>query len=1270
MSRPSSSMTLSSGFASGDVASRLVALALFVACGSLSACGGSDGETGSASVDITSISPETTYPGVETTIEFSATPGGGLSADELEWEVDFGDGTSQRGEGTEGSVTYAWEASGQYTIEVTALSGGNPVGSATERLEVNAPLQLSVGDIRPNPANVEVGEQFQVVFDIENASASPVPNPFDVAVYLTDETSVSVEDVGDLTQIGSGTVQREDGPAVEASETRTIDVQAQVPEETEAGEYHLVAWLNPSGELANENPEDGFGVSSQVVRVSSEAGVRPDVVVEDVYTVSDRAYPTLNEVNRGFTLSNEGGGQAFDVSTTTYLSIGDAELDDSDREIHTSESTRDLAPDESVEVGPDRITLDEDVAPEGGEQEVYVIVEATPEGDTSEEITDNNVAASDPPIVVSDERVDGPDIAVDSFSVSPETTYLDGSLQVTMSVSNQGTDDVGSFVCGLYLGSEQRIDTSSDPRFSSISITSLASDSTTEVDRAVTVPALYDPGTYYIYTYCNPDGGLDEPYRNNNRMIHPEPIEITNEADVDLFVDELEVPEQVSEGDEVELTATACVRGSNPSGQTEGALYRTTDSQVDFEDDEPVQTFEVPNIVPGECKDISLTWTASCENFEENYAFGVAVDTEEKLPEDNRDNNTARGTNSLEIDGEYCQCTPDGYGDIDDYNEAPTMSAGEYSASICSPGSCDYFAVLLDHHQSVMVETTYDNDKGPLETTLYHSDGITALDSDASPDRQRVAHFNAETSDDTYYYFSVCGADSSARNLYNFDLDVLSPKSGVDLIPRRPELPTQDTFSIGEEVEVDLNIHNIGDTDSGAFEVDLSISPDSTPNNGNDVPLTPASVSVDPVTGAGSTTVSADVELPTSIDAGEYYLVAEIDPSGALNETTTSNNVALSRALEVEAECFDPLEPNDSLATARSISERSYSNLSACAQSDDYYELCVNDDEKFSVTTTFNNQEGDLDMELLDQHFETIDSSARTGVDEEEVSVDYVNGDQCYYVHTFLQTSQQSLEINYEMNVDVETVDPSLQCDSHFEPNDAFGTASSFIAATKHDQALDRCPASDTDYYRLQLERGQQVTLAGTLDPTSQPGSLTLQLYEPNQQPTRNASTAPGLPTAEIEDYIAPSAGTYYLQVTASGSSRRISYTLEGEGLEGIDLAADNLWFWQGEYEANDTLLYEFDFANQRAETAISPTYSVYLGDSQTLDTSDDTELTSVTYNDLPGNTTETVTDEVQLPASIPSGETRYIHVQVSADGSQQDDIQTNNVATLAIDFE
>lgn len=1251
-------------------------LALVVA-GFAAACGGSDGG-GSATVEIDTVDPDPTYADLQTSVDFTIEPGDGVSESDLSWEVRLGDGTTKSGEGTsETSIQHTWEDAGSYSLEVVATSGGSSVGSASREVEVLAPVDLGVANVSARPSNVDTGDDVTVQFDIDNNSATAVKTPFDVFIHLApnDGSAVSAETLDQEEPIGAGTIGGDDEEIVGAGGTRSGAVTVTIPDDVEPGAYRVVAWARPAGQISDENPDNNFAVGTDpdgVVQIETDAGLLPDVDVRDVFVVPDRAFPALNEFQRGFTLTNNGETDAVGVTTETYLSVGDSQIDDDDLLINETEEGMDIPGGTSKEIGPDQFVLSDDITPpENGEKEVYVIVRASLDDEESNE--ENNVAVSDPPITVADERADGPDIVVNSFSVSPETTYLGGSLQVNADISNEGNTDVSSFLCRLYLGEESRVDINNDDAFDSINIQQLATGDSVSIERTAVVNENdATPGNYNVYMYCDPNGALDETFRGNNARIHPNKVEITAEPNVDMQVASLDVPQSVQNGNDVTVTAEVCVSGTNASGRTRGALYQSIGQQVDFSA-EPKETFPIPNITPGNCQDVDVTFEADCADFEDTYAFGFEVDTQNDLEENDEMNNTATGGNTMTIDGPYCSCPMDQYEQNDQrFSSASLQSAGQKSATVCDPGECDFFDIQVGADESLQIETTFRADKGDLETTLFDPSGVTALDEDTTPGRQRVATFNVPSTDN--YVFSVCGAGAASRNLYDMDIDILSQPSGVDLIPRKVEMPSSSTYTLGETVSTDLRIHNIGDQSSSSFEVEFVITPDRTVGDANDVPLNPSTISVGGINAASQTDTSTDLEIPTSLSNGTYYIAAKVDPAGNVSETDNSNNTSFSKEFTVQTRCYDALEPNDSFSQATSVQDGSYNNLTACASEDDYYELCPGDGKKFDVETTYNPQNGDVDLELYDQNQQLIDSSATTGQGTETVSVSYVNGAQCYFIRPLLLTQQSQARTTYDMSVNVDDVDPSLQCDSHFEPNDNFTEATSLITAIQQSQSgtIDRCPSSDDEYYRLDLSQNQTVTLSGTIDPASQPGTLRLQLYKPNQQPTVNKETAPGDSTVKIEDYTAPTDGTYFLQVTLTGSDRNITYKLGGQGLGGIDLKAHNLVYVPSSatYAGGDTVDLEFDISNVRSDRAKQPSYEIYLGDTSTLDPQNDTKLTSGTLSqDVAGNSSVTVYDPVTLPSSVPSG-TGYLHVKVEPDSSQTDPNSLNDVGTTSISLQ
>lgn len=1231
----------------------------------LGACGGESSDK-SATVSITSIQPELAYTGVNTTISFEITPGAKTSEDELKWELDFGDGQTVSGSDLSGDATHIYQEAGDYQLTLSALAGADTLAEDTATLKVLGPVDLALSQTRATPANIRVGETLSISFTAQNIEDTAVEAPFRVHAYLSESAEVSPADIDDLLELGSTTVRanNDDEPVIEAGGSISPGFSAPIPEQTSPGDYYIVTWADPSGQFSDTNPDNNLDVSENIVRVQTPTQHIPDLEVLDVMLLPDRAFPTLNKVTRAFTISNQGGGDAVDVVAEVWLSVGDDELDpDEDILLEETAPFRVNAGEEAL-FDPKSFVLDEEIIPPAGEElEVYLIVEVAIQGDSPETNLDNNIAASKEPTIVSDERVDGTDIAVSDFEVSPEATYLNGTLHVTMNVKNEGTLDASSFFCSLYLGETPAVNTERDPRLTNINISSLPGGEERFIERDIKIPALFDPGTYYIYVVCDPQGTLDEPYRSNNQAIYESPIRITDQADIDLYVDSLTVPESAEVGDDITLVARLCVSGSNATGPTLGKLWRSAQSTPDF-DAPALLEFDIPNINPGECLDLEIETVAECSDFKGQYQYGVKVDTEEQLPESDRDNNSALGNRSLAVSGEECSCEPDGRGNDEALNAYP-IQPGSSSEQLCEPERCDYYSVELDADDSLIVNTTFEAERGELVTTLYDPSGLNQLDKDSNAGQQEVATFLASSAG--AYIFSVCGMTSATQNLYELDVDVSAPPEGADVAARNLKVPARDSFSIGATFEVSFRVYNLGQADTPeSFDARLVLSPTPTIGDGDDLLLEPATLSIPKISAGSSEEITATVTIPTSIDDGEYYLGVDL----LLDDENPDNNQASSDKIRVETQCYDPLEPNDSFAEAAEISAGSYSNLVACTAADDYYKLCVENGKSFSARVEFDSSEGDIDMALYDEQYRRLATSAQVGSDFEEVGVDYVNGAQCYYLNVHLVTLEQVLQIDYDMTVALQDVDPELQCTGAFEPNDTIASASSLRAALGSSVELDRCPRGDTDFYYISLTAGQQVSFRGILDPADQQGTLRLQLYKPNHTVGPNQETAPGNPVAEIEDYRAPSTGTYYLQVTISGSQRRVTYDLEADGIGasgGVDLAVKDLTIGPGDYLPGDDVRFGFTLENLGADAATQPSYRVLLGDSETPDPDADLELDSFSLSSgLGGGDQIEVNGRADLPADAPWDEPAWLHI-VAESHAETDINPANNTASTPI---
>ena len=1250
-----------------NVTMRLAYLILFAfsfatACGSC----GSNGDAGEAAVTINNIDPAAGYRDVPITVSFSIEPGEGTNAGGMGWEVRFGDGTRSSGEGVEGAATHAYALPGQYDIEVAAVFEEETVGTAVAAVRVYSEVDLVIDGTRGAPANARVGENLQVSFTVTNNTAAEVFTPFEVAAFFSESPTVSPDEIDELVALGVQEIVPDvDGePLIASGGERSAAFSVTVPTDIPSGDYHIVTVLDPRERIADTDRTNNLDVSSAIVRVENPEDALPDACVRQLYISPDRAFPQLNSITRGVEACNDGGQDAFDVVVKTYLSVGDAELDPASDILLDTTEPFDIFANSSVDVGPHQLVLDpgSEIVPTNGDVEVWVIVVV--ESDDPDADPTNNIVVSDFAILVTDEPVEGPDIVVRDFTVSPDSTFLNGSLNITAEIANEGTVNVGSFFCGIYLGAGPRVDTNADPRLTNVNIPSLDAGATTQVDTAITVPGLYDPGVYFFYIVCDPLNALQEPFRSNNAFIYPNPITVTDEADVDLFVETLTVPAAVDEGEPIELVARVCVQGSNPSGTTRAALYSNPGTQIDY-NAEPLIQFDIPNILPGaeNCLELPLEVEASCENFQDTYVFGLAVDFDNRLPETNETNNRKAGDNPVVVSGTFCQCEEDPFEPNDTPLQAVPLPEGDTSAAICTTGNCDYWGIDLTAGDSLIFTTTFESSKGALVTTLFDPSGLQVINTSSAPDVQQVSTFLVNG--DGRYVVRVCGATAQDRNLYAMSVQVLEPSPGIDVLPRNFVLPFGDSFTIGETLATSLRVYNLGAVASGPFDVEIYLTPDpSTADDANNTLV--ASQQVGSVSASGILDVSIPATLPTTIPDGDYWLFAVLDPQGAIADTDPTNNRILSRQISVVTQCYDPLEPNDSFGQAAEITAGSYSNLQACTSQDDYYRLCLTTGKRFDVTVSFNDAEGDIDLELLNDQSVLIDSSANAQVDVEQVSWDFVNGDQCYTIRVYVIDNDPDLQTTYSMEVNVEDVDPALLCASVFEPNDSFATASSLTAAIGQSFALDRCPASDTDYYFVNLAAGQPVSLTATKDPAAQAGTLRIQLYQPNQTPGPNRETGPGVPSATISNYVPPTSGTYFVQITVAGATRNVTYRLSETGLGGIDLAPSNLVIGPGAYSAGEEVRFEFDLSNLRADNATSPPYAIYYSTSATHDAGADISMGSFTAPTVNGNTVITIAERANLPAGASDG-ARYLHVVVDPAGTTGDLNPSNNVATVPI---
>ena len=589
---------------------------------------------------------------------------------------------------------------------------------------------------------------------------------------------------------------------------------------------------------------------------------------------------------------------------------------------------------------------------------------------------------------------------------------------------------------------------------------------------------------------------------------------MAGEADVDLRPEAFTVtPLVIDNGGTVEVSVDVCNVGNNGSTPSVVRVFLSPDPSLDAFDRELVGS-RVPPIDPDACLTVRAEVAAECDTFNPNYYLFVSVDDNGDITESNEENNVDQLDELLQINALICDCEPDDFEPNDTPANAdflnPNIGAWE-GLTMCDRAGefyVDYYLIPLLEDQTVRVEARFENDRGNLDAQLFALDRATVLDrSETDGDIEAVSFVRVR--DRGNYLLRIQGRTEEDRNVYSLDLQVSSPDEGTDLTILDVTVDDAEPF-LGAEVEVCFDVVNLGDTPAPPSLARVYLSDDTRIDPVEDVLM--GALEIEGVDDRLSRCVR--VNVPDDLGGGERYIGVVADARNDIaDELDESNNAGVSPALNINATCFDALEPNNSLEAPRLLElvtepPVEFGSLLACSDNRDVYEICASDGDFLSVSVDFDVLDGDIDMKLYDAGGTQIDRSEGTE-GTESVGVDFVNGDQCYRVELYV--AGRDREVPYTMTVDSGRAPDDLICSRIEEPNDGFGTAARLRDYL--DDCMAVCPVEDEDYYYVNLSPGTELEVSLVPEPGAEdvPSELRLTLWGPSRNflPTRFRPTRP-----------------------------------------------------------------------------------------------------------------------------------------------------------------
>ena len=365
----------------------------------------------------------------------------------------------------------------------------------------------------------------------------------------------------------------------------------------------------------------------------------------------------------------------------------------------------------------------------------------------------------------------------------------------------------------------------------------------------------------------------------------------------------------------------------------------------------------------------------------------------------------------------------------------------------------DWYRIWLNNGDQFTIDILFSHALGDLDLELWDESGTTMLkDSRSADDNEHIdwfANYNG------YYYIRVL--ENGIGNTYNLDIQITSVSEDpyeendgffsawdISLGSYSPLFCKDDDWfrfwiNNGEQFSVDIYFSH------GVSNLDLEL------RNDSNITLT-GSYSFD------------DNEYITWVAtySGNYYI--------KINKSGSDNTYALYIYIGTSGE--DPFEENDIFNDAWDLSPSYYSYL--YCQDDDWFKFWLNPGDEMTISIHYNNNSGNLDLELYNSTNGFLVGSYSTGDDEYIV---WTAGYSDFFYIRIFNTSQANF-----YDLDIKFVhDP-------YEPNNYFSDAIELYRGSHYNLWC-----RDDDWYKLPVDSGEQIIVQTYFQHDS--GNLDMEIY-------------------------------------------------------------------------------------------------------------------------------------------------------------------------------
>jgi subtilase family serine protease len=467
-----------------------------------------------------------------------------------------------------------------------------------------------------------------------------------------------------------------------------------------------------------------------------------------------------------------------------------------------------------------------------------------------------------------------PDLAV--TTLTPPGPAAPGSfVSVTDTTMNKGTSPSQGSETGFYLSTNGSLD-AADVFLGSRQVSALAAGTSESRTTPLTLPTATVPGTYYMLAKADWAGQVPETIETNNVR-----SSAAFRVGPDLVVSLLSAPATGAAGETLVVADTTANQGADVAAPSVTAFYLSANGSLDASDP-LIGTRPVPQLEPAGSHQAPTTVTIPPSTAAGTYYILAKADGNAAVAESLEDNNL-RASAQVKVGADLsvtAVSVPAAAGAGDSVTVADTTK---------NQGGADAPASTTSFYLSV-------NSQIDGADVLLGFRAVPPLDTGVSNPGSVSLTIPVGTPAGSYYILAKADAGNAVTETSETNNVKATSvfRVGPDLTVHALTAPAQG--APGEAVSVTVTIKNIGGGPAASSVATFALSLNTVADAG-DVPLGEWNVPALVAGAVESTTTS--LQIPESTAAGNYYIVATVDPANALAEVYENNNARSSAVVRI-----------------------------------------------------------------------------------------------------------------------------------------------------------------------------------------------------------------------------------------------------------------------------------------------------------------------------------------------------------------------------------